>query len=102
MEEGVRGRGGRDGRRAHLVFLGLVGGGYVSQILDHLLGVFSFTCTRLSSVEGERQRKTQYRERDGETAQQTTIGDYPQKQNQSGFNVVIQESFFNKFLFGFL
>ena len=79
------GRGGRDRRqwgRAHLVFLGLVGGRYVSQILDHLLGVFSFTGTRLSSVEGEGERSTNHF--------------WGGKRNKTGFNVVTRDYFFNK------
>lgn len=36
--------------RTDLISLGLVRGGHVSQILDHLLGVLRLTSTRLSSM----------------------------------------------------
>lgn len=39
-----------DERRTDLIFLGLVRGGHVSQILDDLLGVLCLSGTRLSSV----------------------------------------------------
>jgi len=65
-------RGERQVLRAHLVFLGLVGGGYVSQILDHLLGVFSFTCTRLSSEDGEIDGETDMREKDTDMTERRT------------------------------
>ena len=62
----------------------------MSQILDHLLGVFSFTCTRLSSV--RREEREERREKREE--RQTMSGEEPQKQNKTGFNVVILELFF--------
>lgn len=43
--------------RTDLIFLGLVRGGHVSQILDHLLGVLCLTSSRLSSVRRDTESK---------------------------------------------
>lgn len=49
--------------RTDLIFLGLVRGGHVSQILDHLLGVLCLTSTRFSST---RQREKNAKSKDSE------------------------------------
>lgn len=60
------------GGRTDLVFLGLVRGGHVSQILDNLLGVLCLTRTRLSSVrqtervEGFRKRRSKTQKSDSQ------------------------------------
>lgn len=48
--------------RTDLIFLGLVRGGHVSQILDHLLGVLRLTRTRLSSTRQKKNTVEGFRE----------------------------------------
>lgn len=49
--------------KTDLIFLGLVRGGHVSQILDHLLGVLCLTSSRLSSVRRDTESKRTQRRR---------------------------------------